>query len=92
MTVRSVFSSVLVTPANATVPHGSKLQFAAVALDQFHNPMTGATIAWSVSGLGSINGNGLYTAPTSTTGTATVRAKITANGIVLTGVTTVVVQ
>jgi len=85
VTVNAVLTSVVVTPATATVPHGSQQQFSAVALDQFGNAMAKPSIAWSVSGLGSINSSGLYTGPASATGSATIKAKVTVNGIGLTG-------
>lgn len=74
VTVNQTLSGVDVTPSSATIQPNATKQFAATGLDQFGAAMTTQpTFTWSViSGSGSINGSGLYTAP-STTGSATVR-------------------
>lgn len=75
VTVNQTLTSIVVSPATATINGGATQQFAAVARDQF-----GASLAvqpafvWSVfSGGGTITSAGLYTAP-ATAGTATIRA------------------
>jgi hypothetical protein len=70
-----VLTTITVSPATATVLDGAKQPFAAEAFDQFGTPLaTQPAFAWSVSGLGSITLTGVYTAPTSGTGSATVKA------------------
>jgi hypothetical protein len=93
VTVNPVLTSVTMTPAMATVADQIAQQFTANAFDQFHQPMPVA-FAWSmVSGPGSIDsGTGLYTPPTTGTGTAVVEARATANGVTLTGTAAVALQ
>ena len=70
VTVDQKFNSIIIS--GIIKVHG--VQFSAVGLDQFGNAMTTQPrFKWSVSGVGSINSSGLYTAP-ATTGTATVTA------------------
>ncbi len=76
VTVNQTFTSVTVAPANVGLLPNATQQFTATALDQFGSAMaTQPTFTWSIDplGVGSVNSNGLYTAPNST-GTATVRA------------------
>jgi FG-GAP-like repeat len=73
--VNQVLTTLVVTPSTASVADGTTKQFAATALDQFGNPLSAQpTVSWSSSGLGSVNSSGLYTAPSSGTGSATVTA------------------
>ena len=77
VTVNQTLTRVAVTPPTAGVAAGATLQFSAAARDQFGAPMaTPPAFTWSVDngGLGTIDGNGLYTAPTAGVGAATVRA------------------
>jgi hypothetical protein len=77
MTVNATLTTVVVTPTTATVPDGATQQFAAIGKDQFGAALaTQPTFTWSVDagGLGTVNGSGLYTAPASGSGAATVRA------------------
>lgn len=76
VTVQQTASSLVVTPATASVADGASQAFTAKELDQFSQAMTSQpAIAWSVSGSGSINPTtGRYTAPAFGTGTATVNA------------------
>src|SRR5262249_33442573 len=77
VTVNQTLTSVQVGPATATVPDGTTKQFSATALDQFGNPLaTQPGFTWSIDagGLGTVNGTGLYTAPATGVGSATVRA------------------
>jgi hypothetical protein len=76
VTVNQTFTSVAVTPGTASLADGSSLQLTASALDQFGKALaTQPAWSWSVvSGLGSVNGSGMYTAPASGSGTATAQA------------------
>ena len=78
ITVSQTLTTLQVSPASATVPDGTTRQFSVSALDQFGDPLaTQPTITWSIDGggIGTINTtNGLYTAPASGTGSASVRA------------------
>jgi hypothetical protein len=91
VTVQSVFSSIMIVPTSPYVRHGSQMQFMAVALDQFHNHMSGQPVfSWSkVSGAGSVTSGGLYLAPRFGTGKAVLRAKATINGVTLSNTVTV---
>jgi hypothetical protein len=76
VTVNQTLTSVTVTPATSTLAPNAAQQFTATAFDQFGNPLaTPPSFTWSLDPLsaGTINQNGLYTAPDST-GNATVRA------------------
>jgi hypothetical protein len=77
VTVNQTLTSILVTPTAVTLVDGARQQFTAQALDQFSQPLAAQpSFAWSKpSGRGSINKTGLYTAPSSGTGTAVVQAK-----------------
>ncbi len=70
----SVLTSLAVAPPSTVVSNGRTRQFAASGLDQFGQPIAASGISWSVVGAGSVDSNGLYTAPASGTGSATVRA------------------
>ncbi|HMD54774.1 MAG TPA: glycosyl hydrolase family 28-related protein, partial [Phycisphaerae bacterium] len=73
-TVNQTLTSIGVSPSSPTVNTLGSQQFSVMGLDQFGNTMTTQpVITWSVTGGGSINSSGLYTAPAST-GTATVKA------------------
>jgi hypothetical protein len=72
--VHQTLSSIVISPASATVPASGTQQFAATGFDQFGATMsTQPTFTWSVSGAGSISASGLYSAGT-TAGTAAVTA------------------
>ncbi len=75
----SVFTSVSVTPATATVALGGEQQLSAAAQDQAGNPMSGKNFTWSSSdeGIATVDTDGLLTAVNG--GTATITA--TADGI-----------
>lgn len=77
VTVNQTLTTVLVTPSIVTLVNGAKQQFVASALDQFAQPLaTQPSFTWSkFSGRGSISTTGLYTTPTSGTGTAVIQAK-----------------
>ncbi len=79
-TVAPTFTTVAVTPASATLAVNGTKQFSATALDQNGNLLsTQPTITWSVTGGGSINAAGLYTAGSSP-GSSTVTASATVSG------------
>jgi hypothetical protein len=77
VTVNAVLTSIVVTPAAVTLQDKARQQFAAQALDQFNQPLAAQpSFTWSkFSGPGSINKSGLYTAPSTGTGTAVIQAK-----------------
>lgn len=58
-----MLTSIAVTPASAAVPPGATQQFTAQGQDQYGNPMA-ITVTWTVSGGGSIDTTGLFTAST----------------------------
>ena len=76
--VNQSLTSVEVSPASASVYDDSTQQFEATGMDQFGTALTTQpTFAWSIDagGIGTINSSsGLYTAPATGTGSATVRA------------------
>ena len=80
LTVQQTLTSITVTPNTATLNENGTQQFAATGYDQFNAVMAvQPAITWSqVSGVGSIDGTGLYTAPYGT-GSAIIKA---ANGAV----------
>jgi subtilase family serine protease len=74
VTVNQTLTSFVVTPSTDTVSTGAGQQFTAIAKDQFGNPISSQpAVTWSLTGVGTLSGTGMYTAPGST-GTATVRA------------------
>jgi hypothetical protein len=74
VTVDQAVTSIVVSPASASVNGSATLQFSAIARDQFVTDLSPQPVfAWSVSGGGTIDVNGLFTAGT-TEGTFTVTA------------------
>ena len=68
-------ATISVSPATATVFSGATQQFSAVSKDSFGNVLNPQpAIAWTVSAGGTIDGNGLFTAGSSTGGPYTVTA------------------
>jgi hypothetical protein len=70
-------TAVGVTPSAASVANSKTQQLKAQTLDQFGLPMASqpASFTWSkTSGIGTISSTGLYTAPSSGTGTAVIKA------------------
>ena len=60
-----VLASIKVLPASASMPNGGTQQFSATGYDQNNIPMNPQpSFTWSVSGGGSINSSGLFTAST----------------------------
>jgi hypothetical protein len=78
VTVNQTLSSVGVTPGGVTLASGGTQLFTASSLDQFGRAMANQPgFTWTVDtgGVGgTVGGSGLYTAPSSGTGTDTVRA------------------
>jgi ELWxxDGT repeat protein len=78
ITVSAVFKALVITPATVTLNRGGKQQFTVAANDQFglaYSPKP--TITWSiVSGGagGTISSTGYYTAPSSVSGSTTIKA------------------
>ena len=81
VTVNQTLANIAVTPGTAALNENGTQQFTATAYDQFGNALTGApgtpgrpSFTWSlVSGGGSVNATGLYTAPGGT-GSANIEA------------------
>jgi hypothetical protein len=70
-----VLTTITVSPASASVQTGGTQQFTATGFDQFGNPMSPQpAFAWSVSGGGTINTSGLFTAGSTAGGPFTVTA------------------
>jgi hypothetical protein len=75
VTVAQTFTSVAVTPATAAVQPGATQAFSAIARDQFGNPMDPQpAFVWTVSGGGSIDASGVFTAGSTAGGPFTVTA------------------
>jgi hypothetical protein len=73
--VTQVLTTVVVTPASASLATGGQKTFAAVAADQFSQTMTPQpSFTWTVSGGGSISKNGIFTAGSVLGGPYTVTA------------------
>jgi hypothetical protein len=77
VTVNQTLTSIGVSPTSATVADGKTQQFTATANDQFGNALaTQPALTWSIDtgGIGTVSSSGLYAAPSSGTGSATIRA------------------
>jgi hypothetical protein len=60
-----VLTTITVLPTSASVTNGATQQFGATGYDQYNNPLSSQpSFTWSVSGGGSINASGLFTATT----------------------------
>jgi uncharacterized repeat protein (TIGR02543 family) len=76
VTVDQTVTSIVVAPSSATVSVSATQQFTATARDQFAaNLAPQPTFTWTVSGGGTINGSGLFTAGTTGGGPYTVTAQ-----------------
>jgi len=74
VTVSQTLTVIDVSPVSVTVSAAATRQFAAVAKDQFGEPLTvQPTFTWSATGGGTISAAGLFTAP-ATAATTTIRA------------------
>ena len=76
VTVNQTPTSIIVSPASATVNTSATQQFSATEGDQFGTNLTTQPVfTWSVSGGGTINASGLFTAGTTAGGPNTITAK-----------------
>jgi hypothetical protein len=76
VTVNQTLAGMTVTPGKATLGDGGKQQFTASAVDQFGSAMAAQpTWSWSLAagGLGTVSSTGMYTAPSTGSGTVTVQ-------------------
>ena len=74
VTVSQTPGGISVTPGSAALKENGRQQFFATALDQFGRPLASQpAFTWSITGSGSVNSTGLYTAPAAP-GSATVTA------------------
>jgi hypothetical protein len=64
----------VLSPSSVTITNGATRQFGATVDDQFGNVIGGAIVTWGLTGIGSVSPLGLYQAPLSGAGTATVTA------------------
>jgi hypothetical protein len=88
LTVSQTITSIIVSPANATINASASRQFTASARDQFAAALTvQPAITWSVSGGGSIGADGMFTA-----GTASGTFTVTATSAGVSGTATVTVN
>lgn len=70
-----LLATIVVSPATAAVTTGASLQFGATGYDQAGQPMTAQpTVGWSVSGGGTIDASGRFTAGSTAAGPFTVTA------------------
>jgi hypothetical protein len=79
VTVNQTLTKITITPAGpVALGDGQTQQFQALAIDQFNdNLLPQPTLTWTVaSGVGSVSSSGLYQAPATSTGTATVQAAV----------------
>jgi subtilase family serine protease len=81
VTVNQTLSNIVITPGSANVSNGASLQLTATALDQFGHVMN-VQPNWTLSGAGSLNGNGVYTAPALGSGTSFIQ--VSAGGMTFT--------
>jgi hypothetical protein len=76
VTVNPTLTSIVVSPASATVAAGATQQFTASARDQFATTLpTQPSFTWGVGGGGAISASGLFTAGTTAGGPFTVSAQ-----------------
>jgi hypothetical protein len=87
VTVGQVATTLTVSPTSGAVVPGGSLQFQDAATDQFGSPYTATPVSWSVSGGGTIDATGNFTAGSATGGPFTVTAS--AGGISATASVTI---
>jgi hypothetical protein len=75
VTVEQTPGALVLTPSSATIVDGATEQFTPTATDQFGKAISNPVVTWTLSGVGSISATGLYTAPASGAGSATVTAR-----------------
>jgi hypothetical protein len=74
-TATPVLTTITVSPATTSVATGGSAQFSATGFDQFGSPISPQSpFTWSVSGGGTVNGSGLFTAGAAAGGPFTVTA------------------
>ncbi len=77
VTVTATAAGIALSPQNPSVEVGASQLFMAAVLDQFGQPMGGASaVGWSVAGGGTIDGNGLFTAASTPSGPHAVTATV----------------
>ena len=78
VTVAQVLTTMVASPSAITVAAGKTQQFAVIGVDQFLAQMaTTPTATWTkTAGVGTVTSAGLYTAPTTGSGTATLKATV----------------
>jgi hypothetical protein len=75
VTVGQTVARIVVSPVTAAVRPRRRVQFTALAFDQFGQALVGQPVfSWAVSGGGTIGGGGLYTAPKRAHGSAVIQA------------------
>jgi hypothetical protein len=74
VTVEQTPTALGLTPALATVVDGATEEFTATVTDQFGRPIINPAVRWTLAGIGSISPTGLYAAPATGAGSATVTA------------------
>jgi hypothetical protein len=92
VTMGQTLTSVAASPAIVTLSVGGPQQFSATANDQFGQPLvTQPSFAWTETpgSVGSVSATGLYTAPSSSSGTTSIQAS--AGGVTGTAVVSTVV-
>jgi fibronectin type 3 domain-containing protein len=81
--VNQTATSLDINPENATLPDNAGQQFIASACDQFGSAMASQpSFSWSLDGIGTLDATGMYSAPTSGSGSATVTASVATTGSV----------
>ena len=73
LTVNQILTGIAVSPMSASITAGGTQQFTVTGRDQFDQPISNPPVTWTLTGPGSLSGNGLYT-PAYAPGTATVQA------------------
>ena len=74
VTVQQTLTGLVLSPGVVSMATGAKQRFTAAGLDQFGQAMAvPSPVAWSAVGRGSINGSGMYKAPSSP-GSTTIKA------------------
>lgn len=80
-------SGISLTPAGGSVYNNGTLHFTATVTDQFGQAMSSQPVwSWQLAGAGSLDGNGLYTAPAAGSGSAIVY--VSADGLTQTATVT----
>jgi hypothetical protein len=87
--VSDTMSKISVAPGNVTLGDATTQQFTASTWDQFGIALVSSSgFSWSLSGIGTLSGTGMYAAPSSGSGSATVAA--TCGAMSATGTVTVI--